>query len=145
MRWYFKHKITIIIIIIQAAKSCNCWSSDGDNFSHWELAISRSHFSFHFKLELFLFTIIENLSPTLHTWSSLDWENDTICWFIGVWSVMVNDNNYCSAWLKLNPELGLDHPTHPPAPPPPQTFQLLLDKLGSWNFAQTFTIPTWFS
>ena len=41
---------------------------------------------------------------------------------------------YCSAWLKLNPKLGLDHPTTQP----PQTFQLLLDILESWNFAQTF-------
>ena len=32
----------------------------------------------------------------------------------------------CAAWLKLNPKLGLDHPTTPP-----QTFQLLLDMLGS--------------
>ena len=34
------------------------------------------------------------------------------------------------------------HVTHPPPHPHPQTFQPLLDMLGSWNLAQTLTRPT---
>ena len=59
---------------------------------------------------------------------------------MGVLSVFT----FCSAWLKLNPKLCLDH--HPTTTTtPPQTFQLLLDMLGSRNSAQTLTKPTWFS
>ena len=49
-------------------------------------------------------------------------------------SLLVHDlfTTCCSAWIKLNPKLGLDHhpTTPPPHPTPPQTFQLLLDELG---------------
>ena len=41
--------------------------------------------------------------------------------------------------------MGLNHTTPPPHHPtttPPGTFRPLLDKLGSWNLAQTFTRPT---
>ena len=50
----------------------------------------------------------------------------------------------CSAWprLKLNTKMGLNHPTTPHHTTPPGPFRPLLDKLGSYNFAQTLIWPT---